>query len=240
MSWAELNGVRATKGTLTLPYEGVFVGDVTLATTDVLPPKALFTIGDLTVNVTVVPTRTTSFGGERSARIVGGGNGWGTKIGPMPYRQPGGVPLSTVLSDAAMAVGELVSPLGLAAARGRILGDAAVREAGPPGRTVLRMWCEPLWWLDATGALQLSARETTPFSGMPTDLVHLGPIASAFTSEVRFAGREIYRIATEAPSDWVPGRTFSSNFIDGVKTVSAATHVFRDDGYHRVDVMVTE
>lgn len=235
MSWASVNGVRATRGAFHLPYEGIWTADVELATDEAIPAQSSFIIGDMTLAGTV--TRSSAFGGRRSARLVGGAAGWSIELPSAAYNNPSGVSLAMVLSDAATAVGEIVSATARAIALGVNLGAAPVRDEGPPSRTVLRQWC-PTWWVDALGQLELSARASLPFSGIATDAAHLGSIASNFTVEQRSAGKHLYRIATESPSDWTPGRVFSSAFIDAPQTVSAVTHRFDDSGWHRVQVLV--
>jgi len=236
MSWASVGGIRATRGALHIPYEGMIVADVELATDDALPTKTSFVLGDMTIACAV--TNSVSFGGVRSARLVGGTDGWSKTLPSAAYNNPGGVSLAIVLSDAAAAVGETISQAANTIALGVVLGPAPIREAGPPSRTVLRQWCDPLWWIDASGQLQLSDRQSMPFSGVVTDTAHLGAIASVFSVEKLSAGKRVYRIATESPSDWTPGRTFSSAFVDSPQIISAVTHRFDDDGWHRVQVLV--
>lgn len=237
-NWASLGGNRIVFGVLCIPYRGVWDADVVLATTQVLPPLSVLTVGDLSMVCAV--TRQVAFAGQTSARLVGGTAGWRKPVAARAYQKPSGVPLSIVLGDAASDCGEVVSPLAMTTAQNTSLGSFAIREAGPVGRTVLRMWCEPLWWVDQSGMLQLGDRATTPASGNPIDVVHLGPIASHFDAEKYYEGQNKYRIATEVVSDWMPGRTFSNANIPVPQTVSLVTHLFNGDGWHRTDVLVTD
>jgi hypothetical protein len=237
-NWASLGGVRIISGSVCIPYRGIWDADVVLSTTTVLPSLSALTIGDLTMGCAV--TRQVAFAGQTSARLVGGTAGWRKNIGSRSYQKASGVPLAFVLGDAASDCGEIVSPLALATAQNISLGAFAIREAGPAGRTVLRQWCEPLWWVDQNGMLQLGDRATTPASGNPADVVHLGPVTSKFDVEQYFEGKNKFRIATEAVSDWMPGRTFSNAIVTVPQTVSLVTHLFNGDGWHRADVLVSD
>lgn len=236
--WASVNGVRLVSGSVCVPYRGLWEGDVVLATTTVLPPVTALTLGDLTMVCAVLNPVT--FGGQTSCRLIAGTAGWRKAIAARAYQNPGGVPLSVVLGDAASDCGELVSAAALSAAKSTVLGQFAVREAGPAAKTVLRQWCEPLWWADWSGALQLGSRSTTPASGLVADVDHLGPIASRFDVERLFEGQARFRVASDAASDWMPGRTFSNANVPVPQTISSVTHLLADSGWHRLDVLVSD
>jgi len=211
-----LNGERITTARLTVPYYGTWVADVTLALATAIPPAVTLTIGDMVMVGHVL--RMASFAGSRSARIVGGFGGWPKAVAARAYRSAGGVRASMVLGDAAIEVGEQVK-----LATDSTLGTAYVREAGPASR-VLRYLAGSLWWVDALGVTQVGARAAMA-------------ITSAFTVVAYNGGRGRFEVATEAPADWQPGRTFTSPTVSTPVRIGSVSHHVDNDGIARIEVL---
>lgn len=218
-AYAELAGLRLSSLALTIPFYGAAVADCGLALTDVLPtgPTTLL-VGNLSLVVTVV--RSATFGGSRSARVVGGAGGWRRTLPARAYRNPGGLRLSTVLGDAARETGET-----LALAADSTIGTSYVRETAPASR-LLRLLGGSLWWIDVAGVTRLAARAT------PT-------IASTFVVSHRSGAEGRVVVATEDLASWQPGARFSSPVVPDVQTISSVSHRFGGAGALRTEALTT-
>ena len=244
MAWAEYAGLRVLSGTVMIPYHGLWVADLALALTStgagsanaVPPPTGPLTIGPLQMQAAMF--RRTDFGGRSSARFIGGYGGWQTTLQPKAYQNPGGLLLNTILNDAAAEAGEKIGTAALAAMSSTVVGTAYVRPRAPASR-VLRLFAEPDWWVDNSGAIQVSDRLLLAASGSTSDTQHLGPILTQFTPTAYGPGQARYAIAHENPDDWMPGRTFAHPLISGTQTVSMVTHRIGEDGQLRTDVLTT-
>src|SRR5450432_3624044 len=100
--FANLNGARIGDATITIPYYGPWVADVTMSLDAPLPSAGaacVITIGNLSLVGTVI--RQAQFAGSTEARIVGGAGGWRKQVPGQHYQSPGALTLSTVVTDAA-------------------------------------------------------------------------------------------------------------------------------------------
>lgn len=234
-NWAEVAGVRVTSGTVTIPYRGLWVGDVTLAKTGSVGPVATLTLGNLVMRCGVF--RELDFAGSHTCRLVGGFGGWQTTIPAKAYSLQSGVPLSIVLREAAIEAGEVISSVALNSIAGQNVGTFYVRELAPASR-VLKQLAEPLWWVDASGQIQLTDRSVLAFDGTATATL-LGAITSQFQPIVNEPGAAHFTVAHESPADWMPGRIFSNALIPTPQTISMVTHCFTDGGALRTKVLTT-
>lgn len=187
---ATLAGVNVTHAEIHVPASGLWHLDVALQSADDVGTAPMqFIFQSLTLACT--PVRSINFAGSRGLRLVAGKGGWRVTIPPRQYA--GSVSLSTVVADAAAAVGELAPVLATDVA----LGTAYVRSQGPAVRVLDLL---PLWWADFTGTVQSKALDASP-------------ITSTFTLHDvdRAAGKAT--IATDSLQDWTPGRTFSTDAL---------------------------
>lgn len=218
MSYASANGSRIVSGSVMVPNYGAWVADLKFADASPLTGPIALTIGDLTLKGAIV--RTDTFAGLREARLVGGAGGWRQQIPVQAYQNPSGVPLATVLGDAAMAVGETLS-LGA----NPNVGTAWTREAAPAERQLRQL--TSLWWIDPAGVTQVRDRPASPITSAFT-VIHYDPAKGQF------------EIATETLADWMPGRTFSSPLVPAVQTISMTRYEFEDDGVMRLHILVAQ
>lgn len=202
MSSVTLNGARITSGSLTIPYYGTWSADVTLADTAEVASSATLVIGDLTLKGT--PVRQAAFAGTRSVQLVGGANRWSKIIPAKGYSQPSGVKLSTVLKDAAKAAGEQIN-----VDSDKTIGKAYARD-NAPAEKVLALETGGKWWVDPDGVTQTKARSNKPIAHPFTVVRHMGNVG-------------LFEIATDAVSQWQPGRTFSAPQVEGEQTISTVT-----------------
>jgi hypothetical protein len=228
------NGQRASKATVTFPYYGAPVAEVSLATSAALASPVTLTLGNLTAAMAVAyrPNGTqavATFAGVTSARLVGGAGGWRTPVALTPYDDPAGVLLSHVLGDLAHAA---VNPatgaaetVNLAAGQDKSLGRRYVPETGAAAGRILAALAGPLWWIDVAGVTQVAAARPAT------------TIRSAATVEMLEGADGWARVATEDPAAWMPGATFTGPTVLGGLTVTMTRIVCGEDGIGRVEVL---
>lgn len=217
MSFASLNGQRIISGSITIPYYGIWAGDVTLAVASPMPNPVTLVIGDLTLAGFIY--RSASFTASRSARVVGGFGGWRKSIGAQSYQNNAGVTMSMVLKDAAATVGEKVN-----VPNDQALGTSYVREAAPAER-LLRQMAGPEWYIDPSGVTQVGALRPT------------GRITSPYNVIDWSGAKGRFEIATENYADWLPGRSFQNVNISVPQAVGMTTFNMENDGTLRLFVL---
>lgn len=216
--FAALNGRRIISGSVTFPYYGAWVADVTLSVSDTIPTLSTLTLEDLTLSCAVY--RQFSFAGSRSARLVGGFGGWRKQIPAQAYQNSGGIKASLLLGDAASLVGEKVNVVS-----DQTVGSIFVREAAPAQR-LLRQVAGSIWWIDAKGTTQVGPRSGSA-------------IISSFTVITWSGAKGKFEIATEKLSDWMPGQTFTSPTVTATQTIGSTTIAIDNDGQLRLTVLAT-
>jgi hypothetical protein len=214
-----IEGRVVSDGSITIPFFGAWVGDVSLPVQDPpLPDSVAVVVGDLTLRGTVV--RQAGFAGGRKARIVAGGGGWGKTIPSKGYSHVIGVKASTILGDAARACGESI-----VLDSDSTLGTSYAREEAPAERC-LRLLVGDEWWIDNDGVTQTKARESTA-------------VVAPFTLVSRDGALDRFEIATESIAGWLPGRTFTSPTVIDPQTISSVTIEAGNDGKLRLHVLGT-
>lgn len=216
--FAAFGGQRVITAHVAIPAYGAWSADVSLAVSAPIPSTAApLVLGDLSLLGTVF--RAADFAGSRSARVVGGYGGWQKSVPAQAYRGAN-VRISTVLKDAAAAVGERVQ----VDASDTNLGSFT-RAAGRASQT-LRQVGGPQWWV------------------APDGVTHVGPRpASAITSQfdvIAWSGKTgRFTIASETLADWLPGRTFTAPTVGSTKTIGFVSIEMANDGRLRLEVLAT-
>jgi len=206
--YASYAGERIVSGTVEIPTTGRWTADLFLAEDKVIPSTGPLTIGNLTMQGFTY--RDGPYAGQRRVRAAGGAGGWHKVIPEQDYDLSGGVLLSVVLRDAAMAVGEQVNVL----SDGPV-GVRYVRQSGPASR-VLRQLVGDDWYVDPAGTTQVhNPRPTTR-------------ITSQFLVNDADLGLGLAEVSTENPSDWMPGRTFTSPTITQLRSINTVRHTLGD------------
>lgn len=195
----DLNGTRVIEATLWIPWHGRWMLDVRLDLPVELSGAVTFSVaGAGTWRGSVL--RAGVEAGSTRARIVGGAGGWGDTLPKRAYVGP--VKRSLVISDAAKECGESVS----------VAADATlpayVRAAGPASRVLDGV----PWYVDAAGVTQVRERAA-------------GVVASEFEFVSGHFGRGLVVVASDAPQDWLPGRTFASVRLSR-RTIATVRHVW--------------
>ena len=213
-----LGGQRIQSGAITLPYYGMVAADILLASTATVPPQTTLVVGNLTLQVAVI--RQAGFAGARSFRVVGGYGGWRKIVPPRFYSSPASLPLTTVLSDVAVEVGEKVSVPAT-----RLLGTQFARSAGKASR-VLEQLC-PDWWVAPDGVTHVGARPS-------------GSIGTPATVISYSGGKGQFQVATEDMSSWLPGRVFTSATVTTPTTIGTTSIQMGNDGKVRMEILSTD
>lgn len=216
--YASLAGARVMSARLMIPAYGAWVADVVLASSTPIPAVASpLVLGDLTLLGTAF--RMASFAGSRSARLAGGFGGWSNPVPAQSY-VGSNVRMSTVLRDAATAVGEKILVDVVDANLSRF-----TREAGPASR-VLQQLAGPTWYVAPDGVTHVGQR--------PADM-----ITSDFTVDGWSGATGALTIATEVLADWFPGRTFTAPTVSGIQTVGYMEAIMMNDGRLRIKVLAS-
>lgn len=230
------NGRNVTAIDLRVPWYGLAVADVVLASPVALTGAVSLVVGNLTLAMSVGRNpegveQSVSFAGETRARLVGGAGGWAVRVSLSPYRNPEGVRLSTVLADLARAAVNPVTgaaeSVALAAGLDRSLGGFYVPESNALAGRLLATLANPLWWVDASGATQIATTRPT---------VTLAPQGAQV--ERYDGGKGWLTVATEDVKGWAtPGATYTSATVPAGITVSAARVRSENDGVLRIEVL---
>lgn len=199
--FASLNGNLITRGRVDIPINGNWTGDVWISEAIEISGAVTLVIGDLTLKGAVY--RGGTFTGRANYRLVGGAGGWMKTIPPKFYQTPFGVKASAVLKDAAHACGETLS-----VTADRTLGAFYTREKAPAART-LNLLAQG-WWMREDGVTVAGPR-ATPI------------IASSFEVIKAELEKGFIEVATDFPSQWVPGAKFSNSTLKP-QQISLVTH----------------
>lgn len=192
-SFASLAGVRIVAGMISIPLTGAMVGDVSLATDQALPERFAVVVGNLTMQAAAY--RQGLFAGTRTVRFVGGAGGWRRNVPFYQYSRSAGVQLSTVLGDAARAVGERVSINGSVN-----LGRYWVREAAPAAR-LLHVVAGDRWFVDPQGVTQVLRDRSDAM------------VTSPFQVIGQACGQGRVEVTAEDYASWLPGRRFKTPLL---------------------------
>lgn len=199
---ATLNGARLVTGRLYLPAWGIPWAEANLDEEITMMGPAALVMADLTFIGTIMsggkgPT------GRSSYCLAGGAGGWGNEIAARGYANDAGVKASTVLTDAAIACGEILDPLTLPSTR---LGPAWTREAAPASRS-LESIAPAEWYVGIDGITRIGRRLPIPHA-----------IPTAITSIDRARG--LLTLATEAILTLQPGA-----IVEGLQAVDVLHEV---------------
>lgn len=165
-----LNGNRCTDVRSTIPAWGASWHDVALDGEIKLSGSVTLVIADLTVQGTVLAGGPAI--GRSYYRIVSGAGGWGKTLPRKSYANDAGVKLSTVLGDAATAVGETLDPASFDP-QTRI-GSAYTRPEDVAGR-LLQVLSPGAWYVGEDGKTRLGQRapSTLAAPASPTTQIDL-------------------------------------------------------------------
>lgn len=218
--YASCADVRTVSGVIIVPELGAWTADLSLESETALTGAAKVKLGGLELAGAIF--RSSTYAGRTLARVIGGKssypNGWGKELQAKGYKNNGGVRLSLVLRDAAREVGESVR-----VDTDRTMGGHFARVKAPACR-LLNMLA-PSWYVDRDGTTVVGARAGGPVLS-PFDLVNLDP------------ARGVAVIATEAPEDFAPGKTFQTARAPGTFTVRSCTYTITNSRV-RLEVLYT-
>jgi hypothetical protein len=215
-TFSTCNGFRISTGSICIPLYGTWAGDVKVITPETITNPVTLSFGNLTLMGHVY--RSGAFSGIQYVRLVGGAGGWRQTVQAQAYSNPNNVKLSTVLGDAAAAVGEQVNVV-----TDTTLGSFYIRENAPAER-LLRQLAGPLWWMNPAGVTQIGPRSSSA-------------ISTAFLVETWDAGTNKFLISTEDYASWMPGNTFTAPTVPNSQTISMTYLGVDDKGTLRLTVL---
>jgi hypothetical protein len=221
-NWARVGNSPVIIGSLEIPVNGAWVLDAELDGTTTPQGQISVTWGNLTLAGSVV--RASAYVGRIKILAVGGAGGWSTAIPAVAYNQPGGVLASTVLGDAARAVGE-----SSVVDADTSLGVYWSRVADKASRTLRKLavtLADGAWYIDNRGVTHIGARPSNQIKSKFTTIDFQGGAGS------------IIEIATEDPASWLPGNTFTDATLPGSLQLSSVRHAVSDEGVSRIWAMV--
>lgn len=221
--FASCAGLQVVGGTLLIPFVGAWTADLQLATQQMVSGRVEVVIGNLTLQGFVF--RSESYGGQVSARLVGGAGGWRTEIAAQGYGSAQGVKLSTVLQDAAAACGEQVN----------IFADVTIGQAFVRVAFGTSVASDVLWQMIALG--HMTAWYVAPSGVTKTGPWPLTTIATPFDVTDQKPDEGLIVIATEDYASWMPGASFTSPLLDGRYTSAGVQYVFDAEGTFRLEVL---
>lgn len=214
--YATFNGLTIVDAVISIPFFGNWHADIGLEKELTGVTSASMVVADLSLTGTVM--RDGNHAGKYRARVVGGKNGWPVTIPAAAYHHDAGVKLSTVIGDAARAVGETVTIV-----TDRTIGTAYVRQAGAASR-VLNHLADDVWYMRTDGVTYVGPRVN-------------GAIKSTFAVTAYDPAVGRVEVATEAIADFMPGRSFSGDTISA-HTIGGVVHTLIG-GKLRTMIMVT-
>lgn len=203
---ASLQGHRVTSARITMPAWGCWYADVSIDGEHEISGSSTLAAADLSLQCTVLSGGVQK--GRSSYRLVAGRGGWGRAIPAKSYANDVGVKWSTVLGDAASAVGE---SLDLTTVPSERTGPAFVRPEGPASR-VLELLSPSSWHVGEDGVTRIGRRAARPLTA-----------AVPRVSDVDKA-RATVTLAPTSLAAIVPGIT-----VDGIEAVDVL-HVITADG----------
>ncbi len=215
-------GLQIVSGSLLIPKVGAWTADLELAGTGAVGSKVAIVIGNLTLTGTAI--RAEAYGGQTKARLVGGAGGWRGSCPAQGYGSSSGVQLSTILGDAAQAVGETVN-----VANDTTIGNGYARvafatsDAGDVLWHMIDLGFIPAWYVDASG--------TTQVQDWPASTV-----TTPFTVTAQHTDKGVVEIATEDYASWMPGVSFTAPQLSGTFTSAGVHYVWDPGGKFRFEV----
>lgn len=181
---AQFRGANIVWAKVCFPQAGVWTADLRLEKKIELPTMATFKIHDLSLTGTILSSASGSFLDQTSLKVVGGKNGWKTKLPAAQFRGgglPGFVTTQTLLDDVSRITGETLSVQD-GALRPDIGYPDYVRVEAPAHRSILTLietaatqTPEPIWWIQNDGVTRIGYRTTFDANKKTYDVLSYDP-----------------------------------------------------------------
>ena len=221
--FASVDGNEVVGGLLLIPLVGAWTADLHLATDQAISGPVEVVIGNLTLQGFVF--RSTAYGGQTRARLVGGAGGWRKSIPAQGYGSKQGVKLSTVLQDAAGACGEQLD----------VFADVTIGQAYARMSFGTSAASDVLWQMIALGHMDAWYIATD-------GVTHTGPwpitqVSTPFVPTDQRPDEGVVVIATEDYASWMPGASFTHPLLEGEWTSAGVQYVWGAEGELRFEVL---
>ena len=201
---AQFRGVNIVWARICFPQAGVWVADLRLEKKVELPTTVTFTVHDLSLTGTILRSASGAFLDQSSVKVVGGKNGWKTKLPPTHFRGgglPGFVTTKVLLDDVQRLTGETIN-VQSGVLRPDIGYPDFIRVEAPAHRSILTLiesaavqTPEPLWWVQDDGTVLIGYRTTYDAAKNTYDVISYDPstglieIATDKINQVRIGAR---------------------------------------------------
>lgn len=205
---ATLNGHKVTDARLTIPAWGASYHDVSIDGEVSLSGAATLVVADLTIKGTFLSGGPAV--GRSYFRIVAGSGGWGKLLPKKAYANDLGVKFTTVLGDAASAVGETI--VFSDADKATKLGPAFVRAEAPASR-LLELLAPNNWYISEDGATHFGQRSKTTLNSKAARVTPLDKARGTLT------------LASETIANILPGIV-----VDGLEAVDVEHEISAKGG----------
>ncbi len=205
LSAATLNGHRVTSARVTVPAWGCWWADASIDGEVELSGRVELKVADLTLSGTVLSGGPAK--GRSDFRIVAGAGGWGRPLPKKSWANDAGMKLSSVIGDAAEAVGETFDSGG----NTDRVGPAWVRPEGDnvPASLVLSLLAPSAWYVDEAGTTRLGRRSAST-------------LGAGVTHGVVDRARGTVTLAAESIAGILPGLVVDGlNVVDVLHTIDA-------------------
>ena len=172
-AYVNVNGEICTEATLYVPNVGPWWAEVIFQDAPDISGQVILSLGELQLTGTVSPGENGVFAGQRKARIVAGGGGWGTLIAPQGYHNDAGVRALTVAQDAARLAGETLGSFEPAADS---VGIDYVRQSGQASTVLENVIGSAVpWHVDYSGETIVGERATSEPSADDYQVLDFNP-----------------------------------------------------------------
>lgn len=171
--YLELFGARALSARVYVPGNGIWVAEAELDASAPISTErfgATLRIGETSFVGTYDPAHSGTFGFKRRAQIIGGANGWSSRIAAHEFHNDAGIKTSTIIRHAASAVGERFEIASELETRARFHW---VRIPATASTTLYALGVP--WWVDYAGTTQVRPRAMS--EGKDYDLLDFDPAA---------------------------------------------------------------
>jgi hypothetical protein len=157
VSTASVNGHTISRLSMPVPAWGHWFADVDLVEDVTLSGAVVIKLADVEAHGTVLSGG--PYNGRSSYRIIGGAGGWGQEIPAKSYADDAGVKVATVVTDAALAIGEA-----LADVPSTRRGPHYARAAGLASQ-VLHELAPRAWYVGLDGLTHFGSRLAATYAG---------------------------------------------------------------------------
>ena len=157
-AFINVDGDTVLSASLHVPNIGPWWADVLFETAPEISGLVTLVIGSLSLTGTIVERESSSFAGQRYARIVAGAAGWGSLVEAQHYHSDSSIRAQSIAEDAARLIGETIGSFVVPNA---FVGIDYSRQAGLASRVIEDVIQGAPWHVDYSGNTNIGERSTS-------------------------------------------------------------------------------